>query len=173
MVKDKKTFTGRFFEHLEEQRFKDALEFMGPYGKSPFAKVPAPKPDDKPTSVKADPASPPLSKLIADFKRDQIRSNQWSAETEKTEGAKLALALDILGDKPISDITKQDAVSLKNLLLSLPRKAIHNGKPNSNFAGMSWQEIADQDHDTCMSPTTWNHYRAILSSCWNWAARHG
>ena len=78
------------------------------------------------------------------------------------------LMTEILGNKPMSSITKKDAVRCKEIFQQLPP----NRNKSSRFRNKSIEEILRMRNFQSLSTTTINHYLTSLCSLFNWAQKH-
>ena len=78
------------------------------------------------------------------------------------------LMTEILGNKPMSSITKKDAVRCKEIFQQLPP----NRNKSSRFRNKSIEEILRMRNFQPLSTTTINHYLTSLCSLFNWAQKH-
>ena len=75
---------------------------------------------------------------------------------------------EILGNKPMSSITKKDAVRCKEIFQQLPPNRIKS----SRFRNKSIEEILRMRNFQPLSTTTINHYLTSLCSLFNWSQKH-
>lgn len=68
----------------------------------------------------ARPASPLLSELVEDYKRDRLAAKRWTPKTQDENLAVYKLCIDIIGDLPISQIGEDEALTYLETMQKLP-----------------------------------------------------
>lgn len=77
-------------------------------------------------------ASPRLSELVDDYKRDRLAANKWRPKTQDENLAVYKLCIDIIGNLPLSEIGEDQALphvdTLKKLSASINKMPAYRGK---------------------------------------------
>ncbi|EKE45733.1 hypothetical protein OCGS_0152 [Oceaniovalibus guishaninsula JLT2003] len=109
-----------------------------------------------------------LSAAIADFKAEH--GPQWSQEMRNKADAYLALLVEHFGpDRPMDQISRQDAADMKKLVQALPA----NRKTKPETRNLSLHEAIDVPGLPKMGVKTVNSYIDMFRRFWDWAERHG
>ena len=108
--------------------------------------------------------APLLSELVERYKVDC--KNRWSQKhssgNERDIYPKLALFLEVIGDKPVNEIKKEDVVIYKNLVYKYPA----NKNKKAAYKDLSIEEILTReipDEDRISAETIGNHFTKIRS----------
>jgi integrase len=72
------------------------------------------------TVLEARTASPLLSELVEDYKRDRLAAKRWTPKTQDENLAVYKLCIDIIGDLPISEIGEDEALTYFETMQKLP-----------------------------------------------------
>lgn len=111
---------------------------------------------------------PALSATIADFKAEL--GQQWSQEMRNKADAYLGLLIEHFGpDRPMDQITRQDAADMKKLVQALPA----NRKTKPETRDLSLQDAIAVPGLPKMGVKTVNSYIDMFRRFWDWAERHG
>lgn len=90
------------------------------------------------------------------------RSAHWTSKTKAEFTQSFATLLSLLSDQPVTNITRSDCVSCRDMLQSLPP----NLTKKKQFRGMTARQIARANTtDQSLSAKTVNKYLTLLSSC--------
>ena len=109
-----------------------------------------------------------LSAAIADFKAEH--GPQWSQEMRNKADAYLALLVEHFGpDRPMDQISRQDAADMKKLVQALPA----NRKTKPETRDLSLQDAIAVPGLPKMGVKTVNSYIDMFRRFWDWAERHG
>lgn len=112
--------------------------------------------------------SAPLSAAIAEFKAEH--GPEWSQEMRNKADACLALLVEHFGpDRPMDQITRQDAAEMKKLVQTLPA----NRKTRPETRDLSLQEAIAVPGLPGLGVKTINSYIDMFRRFWDWAERHG
>jgi integrase len=105
-----------------------------------------------------------LSEAIEAFAAD--RSSRWEPKTRLMHGASLALFVQVVGNKPVAVVTRQDCRSFRDTLAQLP--------PNltKRFKGMSLAEVLARK-PAPMSPKNANRILSAVTALFGWCEREG
>ena len=107
-----------------------------------------------------------LSRLIELYIEE--KSTKWTARTTTEFSQYLSVLLSLLGDKPISNISRSDCLSCRTMLQTLPP----NFSKKKQFKGMTPRQISTvNDNDVTLNDKTINKYLTLLSSFFKWAIR--
>ncbi|OCX66858.1 integrase [Thioclava sp. SK-1] len=116
----------------------------------------------------AEAASEALSKAVADFMSEH--TPQWSNQMANRAQAFLAVMLEHLGsDRPMADISRQDASALKKIVQALPVN--RNTRPETRNLPLS--EAIKVEGVQKVSVETINNHMAMFQRFGDWAERHG
>ena len=109
-----------------------------------------------------------LSAAIADFKAEH--GPQWSQEMRNKADAYLALLVEHFGpDRPMDQISRQDAADMKKLVQALPA----NRKTKPETRDLSLQDAIAVPGLPKMGVKTVNSYIDMFRRFWDWAEKHG
>lgn len=112
--------------------------------------------------------SAPLGTAIDDFMAEH--SPQWSGEMQKKARSYLAVLLEYFGpDRPLPEITRQDAADLKKILQAMP--ANRSTKPETR--NLSLTEAIAVTGLKKINGKTVSNYIDTFRRFWDWAERHG
>jgi integrase len=108
-----------------------------------------------------------LCEAIAGYVASQREVNAWAPKTDKSVSGILAALLDMLGDRPMQEITKADMAQLQSLLTRIPTHAA------KRFRGLSLREAADAAdaarNTERLSAKSKNIYLTWARTLWKWA----
>lgn len=111
---------------------------------------------------------PALSAAIADFKAEL--GPQWSQEMRNKADAYLGLLVEHFGpDRPMDQISRQDAADMKKLVQALPA----NRKTKPETRDLCLQDAIAVPGLPKMGVKTVNSYIDMFRRFWDWAERHG
>ncbi|WP_255356538.1 site-specific integrase [Thioclava sp. SK-1] len=109
-----------------------------------------------------------LGAAIADFKAEH--GPQWSQEMRNKADAYLALLVEHFGpERPMDQISRQDAADMKKLVQALPA----NRKTKPETRDLSLQDAIAVPGLPKMGVKTVNSYIDMFRRFWDWAERHG
>ncbi len=114
--------------------------------------------------AQTDPGRMSLSDAIQAFILD--REHAWEARTRLMNTASLRLFIEIVGDKPIGSVTRQDCRTFRDKLSQLPPHL------TKRFKGKSVDEVIALKPES-MSTRTVNKNLSVISTLMNWAIREG
>jgi integrase len=113
------------------------------------------------------PAGPKLSTVIDRYVAFQREGNAWAPKTDKSVTGILGALLGLIGDRPMTSITKDDMRALRTLLTRVPTHAV------KRYRGLSLIEAADaadkEGNDERLSPKSRNIYITWTRTLWKWA----
>lgn len=122
--------------------------------------------------VTADPKPTPLlSAMVSDYCAERVREGDWSPKTELQARNVFAVLLDLAGDKPLGDFTREDIHALGADVVALPSNM------SKKFRGKTPKEVlqkleGDQRTER-LQPRSVNKYRQLLRSLFLWAEKNG
>lgn len=123
-------------------------------------------PEAAPSPIEA--ISESLTKAVADFMSEH--TPQWSNQMANRAQAFLAVMLEHLGpDRPMADISRQDASALKKIVQALPVN--RNSRPETRDLSLS--EAIKVEGVQKVSVETINNHMAMFQRFGDWAERHG
>jgi integrase len=108
-----------------------------------------------------------LQELIDDYKNRQIQSKKWSSNTERNHQPKINTMLQVLGNRPVSEITVDDVRRLAQLLESLP-PGFARMKEFKDISDLSPDDL-DGKHDKTLDVTTRREYLNFAKSIFTYA----
>jgi len=108
-----------------------------------------------------------LEKLIQEYKNRQIQSKKWSSNTDRNHQPKINTMLQVLGNRPVSEITVDDVRKLAQLLESLP-PGFARMKEFKDISDLSPDDL-DGKHDKTLDVTTRREYLNFARSVFTYA----
>jgi len=109
-----------------------------------------------------------LSQVIAVYIQEHtITAKKWTEKTEQENSSILAVFLELIGDKTINDITRQDLLHARRELIKVPS----NPKKGKDREGKSLKELIAMKLPP-MSASTANKYLVRLASFYKWSHRN-
>ncbi len=112
--------------------------------------------------------SPPLSSVIQKFTDEQILSGRWQAKTQSENEGIYRLAIQIIGDVPITALNYEILRNYKNTLCTLPA----NLNKVARFRNRSISDILEMNPPPRSTHCT-NKHLSRVSGFLNWCVRHG
>jgi integrase len=100
--------------------------------------------------------SPTLAEVINEYTKRKIELNHWRPNTVRNHQAKINTMLQVLGDKPVNQITKDDARRLAKLLELLP-PGFSKMKGYKDISSVNPKDIKGK-HDKTMDVSTRRDY---------------
>ena len=97
-----------------------------------------------------------LEKLIQEYQNRQIQSKKWSSNTDRNHQPKINTMFQVLGNRPVSEITVDDVRKLAQLLESLP-PGFARMKEYKDISDLSPDDL-DGKHDKTLDVTTRREY---------------
>jgi integrase len=117
-----------------------------------------------------EPASPFLSQMVADYVAFKMAGGKWTDKTRSQLVNLFRVQVDLVGDKPVRAITKEDMRQLYRLLPQMPAHA------TKRYPGMSAEEAiaaaAADSNDDRLSPKSQNDYFTHIKSLWKWSVEN-
>jgi integrase len=114
--------------------------------------------------------SPPLSQMVADYSSFKKTGGKWTPKTALQLTNLFRVMVELVGDKPAAEITKEDMRELYRLLPQMPAHA------TKRYPGMLASDAiaaADADgQDERLSPKTQNDYFTHIKSLLKWAVEN-
>lgn len=171
-------YTGDFNHEPKDKLLRETLSpsHAEPVSR-PSVTSPPPVPTSQETIPKAHRATAPLlSTIIESFISDQIASGAWERQTAAQSRATFRLLIDVCGNRPLSDYTRQDAGRFKEQLQRLPSDY---GKA-SVYRGLSVEQIiarfdgqAAATRAALITAKTIKRHFSALSALWTAAEAKG
>ncbi|WP_415886002.1 tyrosine-type recombinase/integrase [Neptuniibacter sp. QD37_6] len=123
----------------------------------------------KPIEIEPEP-SPSITEVFEKCKEDKIRCGEWSTNKSiNSYSAVIAVLLEIMGDKPISEFSKADVRDYKEQLPKYPK----NRTKAKHLKNRTLEEItATGDYETISDQTAHNQFDKA-KAVFNWAEREG
>lgn len=152
--------------------FRGALEAIAESSQSPVLTVPDPSASSRPIHFPANPApatgSPALGLKEAIEKHLQEIALSRSPMTVAYHRGHLRMFLDVMGDRPLTSITRLDVRHYKEVLYRLPSRM------NTAFPGKTYKEVLEIEHSRPrISVHTLNHYIKSVCGLFYWAVDNG
>ena len=110
-----------------------------------------------------------LSELIEKYITTQIKDKAWQEHTKIDHKEKLINILDIVGDKAVKDVTRDDIRNLRDILVKLPVSR----KKKKEYKNKSIDELISMKHKETLSIKTVNIIIQSISSMFEWAKNEG
>lgn len=115
-------------------------------------------------------ASPLISRVAAMFAEERMARGAWSAKTALQNQRILRVIVNLLGDRPIAEVTKED---MRRLGLEMPRLPANLTK---KFPSLSPREALERVGDAAdidrLEPRSVNKYFQQTRSLFTWAEEH-
>jgi len=109
-----------------------------------------------------------ISTLIPVYVDEKMSGDRWDVKTRQQNESSLALMVEIMGDQPVSTISHQLMMGLRNTLKSLPA----NRSKEPRYRDKSIEAVLRLKNIKPMSITTVNNTLTRIASFWNWAETH-
>lgn len=114
--------------------------------------------------------SPPLSQVVSDYASFKRAGKKWTDKTALQLLNLFRVMTEIVGDKPVRDITKED---MRELYRLLPQMPAHATKRYPGMIATDAIAAADADgQDERLSPKTQNDYFTHIKSLFKWAVEN-
>lgn len=114
--------------------------------------------------------SPLLSAMVADYVAFKQAGGKWTPKTTLQLTNLFRVMVELIGDKPVGDVAKDDMRSLYRLLPQMPA---HATKRYPGLLATDAIAAADGDgNDQRLSPKSQNDYFTHIKSLWKWAAEN-
>jgi integrase len=111
----------------------------------------------------------PLSQVIQEFTTEHLRANRWSPKTQTDNAAILRDLVEILGNVPISTITKDSMRPYRQAIMALPP----NRSKQRRYRGLFIAEILKLPDVTPISICRINKHFVLAAQFFNWALDKG
>lgn len=109
-----------------------------------------------------------ISAAIKGFVDEKGTSGDWTPKTKDEVETALLLALEILGDQDMADITREDSLNVRKILQKLPT----NRSKDPLYRGKSVAQILRMNKPaTPLSETSVNKILTRCASMWHWAGQ--
>jgi len=113
--------------------------------------------------------SPSILECAADYIADRSTTGHCTSKTGKENLAIIKVLTQIIGDKPIDEVTAQDVVTFRQTLLQLPP----NMHKSPKFRTMTIGQILQAKPIKVLSLRSVNKYLSRVSSFFTWCRRRG
>jgi integrase len=110
-----------------------------------------------------------LAEVITRYLDEGRRTGEWRAKTLDEKEDALELLLEVVGNKPVADLSKADARKAKDVLLKLPK----NRRKSALTRNLSIEQLAAATGLTLISSRTLNSYLSQFQSFIGWATNQG
>lgn len=111
--------------------------------------------------------SPLLSEFIEKYISIKLKDKQWELRDIPTYRSRLEPLVEILGDRPIADITRTDMREYREVLCKLPP----NRKRSVKYKNKSIQEILEMAPSATLNANTINIFLEAAASMFEWGIR--
>lgn len=112
-------------------------------------------------------ASPMVSAMVSDYIAFKQAGGKWTPKTTAQLTNLFRVMVELIGDKPAADVSKEDMRALYRLMPQMPT---HAPKRYPNLPAPEAIAAADADGlDERLSPKTQNDYYTHIKSLWKWA----
>jgi integrase len=170
-------YTGDFNHEPRDKLLRETLTAAPADQASPTAVASAPPATTEATTAKPRPPTAPLLSTVTEpFITDQVTSGAWERQTAAQARATFRLLIDVCGDLPLRDYTRQDAGRFKEQLQRLPSAY---GKASA-YRGLSVAQIivrydgqATASRAAPITAKTIKRHFSALSALWTTAAAKG
>jgi integrase len=116
------------------------------------------------------PPSPLLSTVVSDYVSFKKAGGKWTPKTAMQLVTLFRVMVEMVGDKPVRDVTKDDMRGLYRLLPQLPT---HSTKRYPKMTAVEAIAAADADgNDERLSPKSQNDYFTHIKSLFKWAVEN-
>ena len=112
--------------------------------------------------------SPHISMVISSYVDERISGARWDVKTRQQNESSLSLMLEIIGDQPISAVTHQRMMELRDVLKRLPA----NRSKGVHYRSKSIEAILRLKNIKPMSITTINNILTRIASFFHWSEIH-
>ena len=110
-----------------------------------------------------------FARLIEDFVEEKTLSGNWKKAASNGRKQQLIRCLEYFGERDISTITRDDAMSFMKVLMRLPL----NIKKKKELADKTLAEIADKNKGATLSPKSVNMAMNDVSGFFKWCSHFG
>ena len=115
-------------------------------------------------------SSPSLSDAAARFIAD--RQESWGRKTLLEYRSILPIIIEIIGEKPLTAVTRQDCRHVKNVVPQIPTNVTKRPQTR-NLKIIAAIEWANENAAVTLSPETINKYLSSLTALMSWAENEG
>lgn len=151
---------------LETEQERKRGNYLNAFDKSRYDLLPSQQNTKILPSEKVQASSPLISEVIVSYVDEKITGERWDIKTKQQNESALALMVEILGDQPVSNITHQHMLGVRDTLKRLP--------PNRSkfYPDKSIEAVLRLKNIKPMSIITINNILTRMSSFWHWAEIH-
>lgn len=115
-------------------------------------------------------ASPLVSTMVSDYVGFKKAGGKWVPKTASQLTNLFRVMVELVGDKPVHEVTKDD---MRGLYRLMPQFPAHAPKRYPAMTALDAIAAADADgNDERLSPKTQNDYYTHIKSLWKWAAEN-
>lgn len=122
-----------------------------------------------PIAVQSEEVSEALSTVVGQYLAEGTRTGEWRAKTISEKAEALAFLQELIGDRPVSDLTKADARKAKEALLKLPK----NRSKSPATRDLSLAAALEAKGVDGISSRTINSYLSHFQSFMEWSVKQG
>lgn len=115
------------------------------------------------------PASPMLSDFIEKYIATKLADKQWTLRNLPTHRSRLEPLVEVLGNLPIADITREDMRKYREVLCKLPPNRARSVK----YKGKTIQELLAMTPADTLNVKTINIFVEAVASMFEWGIREG
>jgi integrase len=149
---------------LNDLSYKDELPDIFP---EVFDRLSEERKEPVPEQLPKEKPSPTLRKAIDDYKKRQLELNKWNPNTVRNYQPKINIMLQVFGNRPVNQITKNDARKLAQLLELLPPRFALK-KEYKDISGLDPKDLKGK-HDKTMDVTTRRGYLIFARQVFSFA----
>jgi integrase len=114
--------------------------------------------------------SPLVSKVVADYVAFKESGNKWTPKTRTQITTMLRVMVELIGDRPIRDVSKEDMRELYRLLPQFPTHAIRHYPDLSALDAIAAAD--SEENDSRLMPSSLNDYFTHMKSFFKWAVEN-
>lgn len=163
LIKCFRIYEGKYYQALGARRrgdFSFENTLISPV-------VPLPTPEQENITNKRKKLSIRFSELVTKYCHTQVQDGNWKAHMRKEHESKLNNFIEIIGDKEISAITREDMREFRDILRKLPP----NRKKSTIYSTKSIEEIIASDPVKTLNIKTVNSIVEAVSTLLTWAIK--
>ena len=142
------------------QHAASSSEFIA--GQPPLTEQPVSEPSARSVSAFLSP-----DKLLGEYKQAKLSEGAWRVSSLPDHENRLGYLIEIIGDKPVQEISRADMKSFRETLQKLPP----NRTRSPRYRGKSISEVVLMSHEKTLNVKTVNIIIEAISSFFEWCVR--